>query len=134
MMPQYMNYGFLGKFDWAIVEAADVSDNGEILLTTSVGISPTGLKLADKILIELNEYHSKELRGFHDIYECANPPHRLEIPIYSAGDRIGSEVVKVDPKMIVGLVRTIIEDLVMPFFPCDSITDKIGLIVALFLA
>ena len=25
MMPQYMNYGFLGKFDWAIVEAADVA-------------------------------------------------------------------------------------------------------------
>lgn len=44
MTPQYMNYGFMGKFDWAIVEAADVSDNGEILLTTSVGISPTGLQ------------------------------------------------------------------------------------------
>ncbi len=134
MMPQYMNYGFLGKFDWAIVEAADVSDNGEILLTTSVGISPTGLKLADKILIELNEYHSKELRGFHDIYECANPPHRREIPIYSAGDRIGSEVVKVDPKKIVGIVRTNKADEVKPFKPSDPITEKIGQNVADFLA
>ena len=86
MMPQYMNYGFMGKFDWAIVEAADISDNGEILLTTSVGISPTGLKLADKILVELNAHQSKELYGLHDIYETANPPFRREIPIYAAGD------------------------------------------------
>ncbi len=133
MTPQYMNYGFMGKFDWAIVEAADVSDNGEILLTTSVGISPTGLKLADKILIELNEYHSKELRGFHDIYETSNPPNRREIPIYSAGDRIGSEVVKVDPQKIAGIVMTNKPDEVKPFKPSDPITEKIGQNVADFL-
>ncbi len=134
MTPQYMNYGFMGKFDWAIVEAADVSDNGEILLTTSVGIAPTGLKLAEKIILELNEYHSKELRGFHDIYETANPPYRREIPIYSASDRVGAEVVKVDPKKIVGIVRTNKADEVKPFKPSDPITDKIGQNVADFLA
>jgi len=132
--PQYMNYGFMGKFDWAIVEAADVSAKGEILLTTSVGISPTGLKLADKILIELNEYHSKELLGFHDIYETANPPYRREIPVYGAGDRVGSQVVKVDPKKIVGIVRTNKPDEVKPFKESDPITDKIGQNVADFLA
>ena len=134
MAPQFMNYGFMGKIDWAIVEAVDVSDNGEILLSTSVGISPTGLKLADKILIELNEYHSKALRGFHDIYETANPPMRREIPIYSAGDRCGSEVVKVDPSKIVGIVRTNLADEVKPFKPTDPITQKIGENVADFLA
>lgn len=134
MTPQYMNYGFMGKFDWAIVEAADVSENGEILLTTSVGISPTGLKLADKILIELNAHQSKELYGIHDIYETANPPHRREIPIYSAGDRIGAPVVKVDPKKIVGIVKTDMPDQVSPFKPSDPITHKIGQNVADFLA
>jgi len=134
MTPQYMNYGFMGKFDWAIVEAADVSENGEILLTTSVGIAPTGLKLADKVLIELNEYHSKELRGFHDIYECANPPRRREIPIYSAGDRCGAEVVKIDPKKIVGIIRTNKADEVKPFKPSDPITEKIGQNVVEFFA
>ncbi len=134
MMPQYMNYGFLGKFDWAIVEAADVNEKGEILLTTSVGISPTGLKLADKIIIELNAHQSKELYGLHDIYETANPPYRREIPIYSAGDRIGSPVVKVDPKKIVGIVHTDMADTVSPFKPTDPITQKIGQNVADFLA
>ncbi len=134
MTPQYMNYGFMGKFDWAIVEAADVSDNGEILLTTSVGISPTGLKLADKILIELNAHQSKGLYGIHDIYETANPPLRREIPIYAAGDRIGSPVVKVDPKKIVGIVKTDMPDQVAPFKPSDPVTQKIGQNVADFLA
>lgn len=134
MTPQYMNYGFMGKFDWAIVEAADINEKGEILLTTSVGISPTGLKLADKILIELNAHQSKELYGIHDIYETANPPFRREIPIYAAGDRIGSPVVKVDPKKIVGIVRTDMPDQVSPFKPSDPITQKIGQNVADFLA
>ena len=134
MMPQYMNYGFMGKFDWAIVEAADISDNGEILLTTSVGISPTGLKLADKILVELNAHQSKELYGLHDIYETANPPFRREIPIYAAGDRIGTPTVKVDPKKIVGVVLTDMPDQVKPFKPTDPITHKIGQNVADFLA
>ncbi len=131
---QFMNYGFLGKFNFAIVEAVDVSDNGEIVLSTSVGVSPTALKLADKILIELNEYHSKSLRGFHDIYETQNPPHRREIPIYSAKDRIGSPIVKVDPSKIVGIVKTNRPDEVGGFKPSDPITDKIGQNVADFLA
>ena len=134
MTPQYMNYGFMGGFDWAIVEAADVSDSGEILLTTSVGIAPTGLKLAKKVIIELNSYHSKELRGFHDIYETANPPRRREIPIYAAGDRCGCEVVKIDPKKIVGIVETNAPDEVKPFKASDPITEKIGQNVADFLA
>nr|MCU0750124.1 acetyl-CoA hydrolase [Akkermansiaceae bacterium] len=35
LLPQYVRYGFLGEIDWAIVEAADVSADGKILLTTS---------------------------------------------------------------------------------------------------
>ena len=33
LLPQYIRYGFLGKLDWAIVEAADVSADGKILAT-----------------------------------------------------------------------------------------------------
>lgn len=134
MTPQYMNYGFMGDIDWAVVEAADVSDNGEILLTTSVGISPTGLKLAKKVIIELNRYHSSALRGMHDIYETANPPHRREIPIYTCSDRVGTEVVKIDPSKIVGIVETNRPDEVGGFKPATPITTKVGQNVANFLA
>lgn len=134
MVAQYMNYGFMGKIDWAVVEAADISDNGEIVLTASVGISPTALKLANKIIIERNAHHPKKLRGIHDIYETANPPHRREIPIYGVSDRIGSETVKVDPKKIVGIVETNFEDGVAGFKDADEATTKVGENVANFLA
>jgi len=134
VLPQEMNYGFFGKFDWAIVEACDVSDSGEIVLTTSVGTAPTALALADKIIIELNEYHPSALKGLHDIFTLDNPPNRREIPVYKPSDRIGTTTVKVDPKKIVGIVKTNKNDEVAGFKPADAITLKIGENVANFLA
>jgi acyl-CoA hydrolase len=46
------------------------------------------------------------LRGLHDIYEPENPPQRQPIPILRPSDRIGSPVVKVDPRRILGVVET----------------------------
>ena len=134
LLPQYVRYGFLGRFNWAIVEACDVNDKGEITLSTSVGASPTFCEVADKILVELNEYHPRELRGFHDIYIPNNPPHRCAIPIYKADERIGRETITVDPKKIVGFVRNNEPDEIKPFKPSDPITQKIGLNTANFLA
>jgi succinate CoA transferase len=134
LLPQYVRYGFLGNFKWAIVEACDVNDKGEITLTTSVGASPTFCQAADKILVELNEYHPSDLRGFHDIYMPASPPHRREVPIYHPEDRIGREVIKVDPSKIVGFVRSREADEVKAFKDSDPVTDKIGENTANFLA
>ncbi len=134
LLPQYVRYGFLGKFNWAIVEACDVNDKGEITLSTSVGASPTFCQVADKIIVELNEYHPTELRGFHDIYMPECPPHRREVPIYRADDRIGREVIRVDPSKIVGFVRNNEPDEVGAFKPSDPITQKIGENTANFLA
>jgi acyl-CoA hydrolase len=38
---QQLRYGFLGKVNVAVIEAADVTEDGEIVLTDAVGISPT---------------------------------------------------------------------------------------------
>lgn len=134
LVPQAVRYGFLGKMNCAVVEACDVTDDGEILLSTSVGASPTFCHSADKILVELNEFHPSSLRGLHDIYEPKDPPHRREIPIYSCSDRIGTETVRVDPKKIVGVVRTNLPDEIGGFKDTDPITKKIGENVATFLA
>ena len=134
LLPQYVNYGFLGKIDYAIVEACDVSKEGSIVLSTSVGASPTFCHNAEKVLIELNEYHPKTLRGIHDIYKTNNPPHRREIPIYHCNDRIGEAVVKVDPAKIAGIVRTNLPDESNPFATPDETILKIGENVAEFLA
>lgn len=132
-LPQNVRYGFLGKFDLAIIEACDVTADGQIVLTTSVGAAPTFCHVADKILIELNEYHPVALRGIHDIYEPYDPPHRQPISMVSARDRIGSRSVRVHPEKIIGIVRTNRPDEVAGFKEIDPITAGIGENVALFL-
>ena len=134
VVAQNIRYGFLGKINCAVIEAAEVTENGEIIVTTGVGISPTICQYADKILIELNRHHTPELRGIHDIYTPLDPPNRREIPVYKPSDRIGSESIKVDPNKIIGIVETDIPDEVHAFAKADEVTDKIGENVADFLA
>ena len=131
---QTIRYGFLGKMNWGIIEACDVTEQGEIVLTTGVGISPTICQYADRLLIELNLYHPKRLRGMHDLLVVADPPHRREIPIYRASDRAGAEVIKVDPGKIVGVVLTNHADEVGGFAGSDEVTNRIGMNVADFLS
>ena len=132
-LAQSLRYGFLGKVDVAVVEAAEVTEDGEIIPTEGVGIVPTICRLADKILIELNRFHPKEIRGMHDIYEPADPPLRREIPIYQPSDRIGKPYVKVDPKKIIGIVETNNEPDGSTFAPLDDVTLAIGRNVSNFL-
>ncbi|MFW6217489.1 MAG: succinate CoA transferase [Verrucomicrobiota bacterium] len=134
MLPQVARYGHLGKFKFAVIEAADVTDEGEIVLSTSVGATNTFCAIADRILIEVNAAHPKQLNGLHDIYEPLDPPHRREIPIYQCSDRIGSPVLKVDPAKIAGIVHTNRPDEVAGFKETDRVTEKIGENVAAFLA
>lgn len=133
-LAQNIRYGFLGKVNVAIIEAAEVTPEGEIIPTCGVGIAPTICRLADKIIVELNKKHPKEIRGMHDIYEPMDPPLRREIPVYSPSDRIGSPYIKVDPKKIVGIVETDIPNEGGSFAPLDDVTQAIGNNVADFLA
>ena len=132
-MAQEMRYGFYGKLDYAIIEAADVTPEGEIVLGCGVGNVPTYAALADKIFIELNEKLPHSLLGMHDVYMPLDPPYRREIPIYSPSDRVGSPILKVDPRKIVGIVRTDSYDGVKPFTAPDEVSKQIGSNVVRFL-
>jgi acetyl-CoA hydrolase len=134
MMPQVVRYGFLGPVHWAVIEACDITPAGEITLTSSVGAAPTYCRVAEKILIELNHYHPAALRGFHDIYEPADPPHRQPIPICRPDQRIGTLTIKVDPAKIAGVVETNAPDECGSFGQISETTARIGENVAGFLA
>ena len=133
VLAQELRYGFMPKPKFAIIEVCDVTEDGELVLTSGVGISPTIAQLADFIILEWNHNHPKELRGFHDIYQPLDPPYRKEIPIYKPSDRIGSTVLKVDPSKILCIVKTERNDEVGGFSATDAITDQIGANVASFL-
>lgn len=133
-LPQVIRYGFLGPIHWAVVEACEATASGEIVLTSSVGATPTFCHKADKILIELNQFHPPALRGSHDIYEPADPPHRDPVPILFSSDRIGSPTIKIDPKKIVGVIETNKADETTSFDAPSETTIRIGENVADFLA
>ncbi len=132
-MAQEARYGFYGKIDYAIIEAADITENGEILLGCGLGNIPTYAKMADKIFVEINEALPTSILGMHDIYLPMDPPNRQEIPIFHANDRIGSSLLKIDPKKVVGIVRTNSLDGVKPFTEPDEISKQIGSNVVSFL-
>ena len=133
MIGQDVAYGFLDKIDVAIVEASEITPEGNLILSTSVGISPTLVSKADKILIELNAAHSGKLTGMHDIYLPEMPPYRKPFMITHPGDRIGTIDVKIDPKKVLGVVKTDIRDNMAGFKPLDDDTRRIGAHVSNFL-
>lgn len=134
LLPQVVRYGFLGPVHWAVVEACDVTAGGGIVLSTSVGATPTFLNQASKVLIELNRRQPPTLLGMHDIYEPRDPPNRKEIPIYHTTDRIGAPLVTVPPSKIIGLVETDLDDECGSFSESTTVTEQIGQNVADFLA
>ncbi len=133
-LPQNVRYGALGKVNWAVVEVCDILAGGGVVLTTSIGASPTYLSCAEKIILELNSAHPATLLGLHDILEPKDPPARQEIPIYSPSQRVGSPICLLDPKKIVAVVMNNQVDETGGFDPSTPETDQIGQNVADFLA
>ena len=132
-LAQMLRYGFLGKLNVAIIEAADINENGGIVPTCGVGISPTVCQVADKIIVEINHKHPKAMRGIHDIYTPAAPPNRREIPVYKPSDRAGENIIKIDPSKVACIVDTDLPNEGGSFAPVDEVTAKIGDNVANFL-
>ena len=132
-LAQDIRYGFLPKPDVAIVEACQVTEDGEIVPTAGVGNMLTFCELAPKIIVELNEAMPACMRGMHDLYEPLDPPLRREIPVYKPSDRIGKDCIKVDPSKIVAVVKTNRPNEVGKFAELDVTTKRIGDNVALFL-
>jgi propionyl-CoA:succinyl-CoA transferase len=133
LLPQQVRYGFLGKVHWAVLEACDVTRAGGLVLTSAVGVAPTYAGVAEKILVELNDWHSPDLLGMHDLFEPKDPPARQEIPIYDPSDRIGSPVLVVDRRKLVGVVKCSQADETSPFSEPTPETRQIGTNVAEFL-
>lgn len=127
--PQTLLAGFFGKLDYAIIEATDVTRDGRVYLTTSIGASPTYLRHADRVFIEINDYHSKRLPEMADILVLPPPPRLDPIPIYDPLTKIGYPYATVDPKKIIGIIESNEPDRIEPFATLDwkakSIADNV---------
>ena len=132
-LAQEMRYGHVPRVTTAIIEAAEVTEEGEIVLTTGAGNSACFCAVASRIIIELNRYHDRRLREFHDVYMPQDPPQRTAIPLQYPAQRIGAKVIKVSPEKIAAVVLNNQPDGVAPFKEITEQTARIGRNIVRFL-
>ena len=121
--------GYYGTIDWAFIEVSDLVEGEDVCkayLTTASGIVPTIVRLAKRIMIELNHFHNPNSKHLHDVYECKEYPNREPIPLLTVGGRIGTDYVEIDPKKIVGVVESNIPEEARAFKAVNAETQAIG--------
>ena len=124
---QMVTQGFLGRLDFAIVEAVGIIGDGELIPSTSVGNNRTWIDQASHVIVEVNARQSGELDGMHDIYYgAALPPLRTPIPLTGPGDRIGVPHLLCPASKIVAIVETDTPDHTTSFTPPDAVSQRIA--------
>ncbi|GAB3710981.1 acetyl-CoA hydrolase/transferase family protein [Mariniluteicoccus flavus] len=119
--------GFLGKLDTALIEVAGITEDGELIPSSSVGNNKTWIDCAEQVILEVNEWQSEDLFGMHDIYYgTALPPNRRPVQITKTSDRIGQPTYRVDPAKVVAVVETNDPDRNSPFKPIDEDSKMIA--------
>ena len=92
--PEFVAAGHVRKPDIALVEALAITENGDLVPTTSVGNTPAYVAEADAVIVEIAMAKPLELEGMADVYMCEKPPFRQPIPLTHPGQRIGTPYIK----------------------------------------
>lgn len=130
---QNARLGFYGKIDVALIEAAAITEEGNIVPTTAVGCSQTWIDLADRVIVELNLAQPAALEGMHDIYRVQDPPRREPIPLTGAGQRIGRPFLSCPAEKIAAVVVGEAEEHPRPLAPEDEVSRAIAANIVRFL-
>lgn len=123
---QLARVGYLGKLDIAIVEAVAITEEGNIIPSTSLGNAASYVQQADIVIVEVNTTQPLELEGMHDVYVPLDPPHRLPIPIVKADDRVGTPFIPCTPDKIKFIVPCDIKDHTRDLAPIDENSKKMS--------
>lgn len=125
---EYVRQGVLPRVDYAIIEAAAITEDGEIIPTGSVGNSPIYVETAKHVIIEVNTSAPAAYEGMHDIYVPgpAGENARGDIPVTEISKRIGSKGIKVDPAKVRGIVISSQPDIPSPLFEPNEETQQIA--------
>jgi len=125
-MPFYIKQGYFGNIDIAIVEAAAIDENGNIIPTASVGCTNTLIEYADKVIVEINTSQPVELEGFHDIYSPKKYPDTEPIPLTQPGERIGTPFIHCPKEKLAAIVKCDIPDGTRPSCCVDENSKKMA--------
>src|ERR1035437_9385685 len=132
---QFVEYGFLGKLDLAVIEVTAVLEDGRVIPSSSVGHNQTWIEGADKVILEVNSSQPMELEGMHDLYYGLGlPPHRDPIPLTQPNQRIGVAYLNIPPEKVIAIVHTNTPDRPTSFKAPDENSRKIAGNILDFLA
>ena len=132
---QFVEYGFLGKLNVALIEVTAVLEDGRLIPSSSIGNNKTWIDQADRVILEVNSWQPAALEGMHDIYYGLQPPpNRGPIPLVSTGQRIGSPYLEVPADKVVAIVLTDSPDRNSAFKAPDEASRRIAGHILEFLA
>ncbi|MFY9647713.1 MAG: acetyl-CoA hydrolase/transferase family protein [Terriglobales bacterium] len=124
---QYVEYGFLGKMDWALIEVTAILEDGRVVPSSSVGNNRTWIEQAERVILEVNSAQPAELEGMHDIYYGMQPPpNRQPIPLVHTAQRIGTPYLHVPPEKVAAVVLTNAPDRNSAFKAPDEASKRIA--------
>jgi succinate CoA transferase len=133
-LPQSVLFGFFGTIDFAVIEATELTADGRVYLSTSIGASPTFLHAAEKVVIELNRRQPPRISELADILIPEPPPFRRALNLDHPLQRIGRTYADVDPSKIIAVVLTDEPDERSDFTPTNDVCKAIASHVVEFLA
>jgi succinyl-CoA:acetate CoA-transferase len=124
---QFVEYGFLGKLDVALIEVTAILEDGRLVPSSSIGNNKTWIDQAERVILEVNSWQPAALEGMHDIYYGLEPPpHRGPIPLVSPGQRIGTPYLRLAPEKVAAIVLTNAPDRNSAFKPADETSRRIA--------
>lgn len=121
-MPRLLRDEAFGHIDVAVVEAVAITEEGDIVPTSSVGMVPNLIDAADKVIVEINMAMPAELEGMHDVYRVSGQP----IPLTSCGQRIGDPFIRCGADKICAIVRSDMPDELASIAPANQSQIKIS--------
>jgi|Cm827metagenome_2_1110796.scaffolds.fasta_scaffold07418_1 succinyl-CoA:acetate CoA-transferase len=130
-LPMFVKEELGEHLDVAIIECAAVTENG-LVPTMMIGCCDTYARMADRVIVELNETVPAEIFGIHDVFENPKLPWTAPIPLCDVGDRLGSPYIPCPLEKIAAIVRSDRED-ELTLKPTGGIYEKIGRNVVDFL-
>ncbi|KPK86013.1 MAG: hypothetical protein AMJ94_18400 [Deltaproteobacteria bacterium SM23_61] len=111
---QYARRGYYGKIDVAVIEAAGINEEGQVIPGTCVYDAPDWVQLASAVILEINLRRPPGMEGMHDIYY---PKPGRCIPLNDPLERIGSPYIPVDSAKVKYIVFSDREDRDIPSSP-----------------
>ena len=124
--PEFVASGHVKKPDIALVEALAITEDGDLVPTTSVGNTPTYVAEADAVIVEIAMAKPLELEGMADVYMSEKPPLRQPIPLTHPGQHIGTPYIKCGWDKIKAIVLSDKTDLTRPLAAISEDSKKIG--------